>query len=404
MSNMIGKKTNKVVLFGHFGENNFGDTILLVNSVQLLQSLNKSISVLSANPNNTRNNLLKNNISVDHVQILYSGRYGLSDPSSSGMHRFSWILKQIREIHNCDLILIGPGTILQDKTNRLFILFWYSRILIARIFGRDFGFLGIGVGVVDHWISKSIVKNIGKTALFTITRDQASKEVLLKKFDFNPKRVYALVDLSYLSSINCNKSLLKNEGLHVGINFRNLENKHFYGNKNRMEHYIRVILEFTKKLRTEFKIEKISFVTMCSEGGQSDLPIYDLINNEFKKFQLGNVDLVDTEQDISSLENKLEEMDFFVGTRFHSIVLSTKLLIPTLAIAYSEKVEYYMEQLECEYLSIPVDEIDLCEMVKRFDFILTNKINIQNKLSLKSMEQKQKALTYPIILDKLMSK
>lgn len=399
----VNQINKKIVLFGHFGENNLGDTILLVNAVRLLQNLGRPLCILSANPNNTRNNLTKNNILLENINVIYSGRHGISDPSVGGITKLAWIIKHITEIFNCGSILIGPGTILQDKTNKLFIFFWFSRILIAKIAGKDFGLLGVGVGEVHHWASKQMLKYIGKNAVFTITRDRTSKEILLMDFGFDTKRTYDLVDLSYLENNKCKDPEKKNNGLHVGINFRNLENKHFSGNKNQMEKYTKTIIDFTKKLRAELKIETINFFSMCSEGGQSDLPIYQMLNNEFSKTDLGNINLVDTAQDISSFEDELEKMDFFVGTRLHSIVLSTKLSIPTLAIAYSEKVEYYMDQLDCEYLSIPVEKIELSEMADKFEYMINNNKIIQINLISKTTELKHKAYMYPIILRELMS-
>jgi polysaccharide pyruvyl transferase WcaK-like protein len=406
--NEVNRINRKIVLFGHFGENNLGDTILLVNAVRLLQNLDRPLCILSADPNNTRNNLTKNNVSLENINVIYSGRHGISDPSVGGVTKFAWIIKHIKEIFNCGSILIGPGTILQDKTHKLFIFFWFSRILIAKIAGKDFGLLGVGVGEVHHWASKQMLKYIGKNAVFTITRDRTSKEILLMDFGFDTKRIYDLVDLSYLeiNKLENNKYKdpeKKNNGLHVGINFRNLEDKHLSGNKNQMEKYTKTIVDFTKKLRAELKMETISFFSMCSEGGQSDLPIYQMLNNEFSKTDLGNINLVDTAQDISSFEDELEKMDFFVGTRLHSIVLSTKLSIPTLAIAYSEKVEYYMDQLDCGYLSIPLEKIELSEMIDKLEYMIYNKKTIQKNLISKTTKLKHKAYMYPIILRELMS-
>jgi len=393
---MINKK---VVLFGHFGENNLGDTILLINSLKILRGL--KIIVFSGNPTNTKNNILQNNIDPKNIQIIYSGRWGLLDSSKKGLSKISWFFESLKGIFSCDLFLVGPGTILQDKTNRHFILFWFSRIIIAKMLCKKFGFFGIGIGNISSWISKKIVRYIGKSVAFTITRDKTSKDVLITDFYFKPLTTYQLIDLGVMENENIHTNYeAQQEIKRIGINFRNLEKKHFLGDEKSKNNYIKSVVGFTKYLKTNFSNVDITFFSMCSEGSQSDLLLYEIINEEFLKNNLGKIYLVESNQNISCFENEMQKMDLFVGTRLHSVILSTSLSIPTLVIAYSEKVDYYMKEIDYTNLSMPVNNISASKLINKLEYLVKNRNAISTKLTIKNVELKKKVSMYRKILEK----
>jgi len=400
---MISKenKGKRAILFGGFGEHNIGDTILLVNSLRILKGL--KINIFTYNPERTRKNLMKNNLSFSDIDITYTGRWGISDPSKKGIKRFLWIFKSIRDIYKCDIFLIGPGTLMHDETNRLYIWFWLSRIIIAVLFRKKIAFWGAGIGSVESPIAKVTLKWIAKRTAFSITRDRGSREMMIKNYSFDPKKTINLIDLGVSENDykKPKKVKVNKKGLKIGINFRYLEEKHFKGNKKRMkENYIKTIGYFLNKLKLHNKTIELFFFPMCLDVHQNDLKMYHILHEKLKNSSLGEINIVNNDQNIERFKKEMKKMDLFIGVRLHSVVLSTSLSIPSLAISYSEKVDYYMKEIDCNKLLMQSNNILYSELVEKFNYMVKNSYSISKKLIEKNKELKKRIPYYTKILNK----
>ncbi len=193
-------KTHLFTLIGHFGENNVGDDILLLSLINgLRDNFNDcKIYIVTANTDNTRNLLLRESVPLSSLDFIYSGRWGLINRSKGVFSSFSWIFKTLYITSKSSLVIIGPGSVITDSTNPLFILFYLVKIIIPFLFRHPYAFVGIGTGDMNNQFNKILIKAFANRAVLISTRDEESARDL-KELGVIESKIFTLADLSFYS-------------------------------------------------------------------------------------------------------------------------------------------------------------------------------------------------------------
>jgi polysaccharide pyruvyl transferase WcaK-like protein len=196
---MLQRKKRNFILFGTYGEDNTGDDILLLAMIKGLRLRWRDcrLIILTGNRLRTKTFLEREKIPLDRVILLYSGRWGILEPSLRIPHSLGWILENIRWAGRCDLLIIGPGNQLQDVTNRWRLIFFLSRSLMTWVLGRRYAFIGLGFWEVRHGFSRILLRLVGRRAAIISTRDQGSARQLVQ-MGIGPEKITALADISFL--------------------------------------------------------------------------------------------------------------------------------------------------------------------------------------------------------------
>lgn len=145
-----------IVLSGYYGFDNVGDEAILYSIIKAFRKLqpNINITVLSNNPEQTAKTY--------NVQSI--NRWSFKDVSA--------VLKE------ADGLVSGGGSLLQDKTGLKSIPYYTGIMRIAKNHKTPVFIYAQGMGPIDRWISKLLVKNsLNKVDEITI-RDEASKQLL----------------------------------------------------------------------------------------------------------------------------------------------------------------------------------------------------------------------------------
>ncbi|MEG1616668.1 MAG: polysaccharide pyruvyl transferase family protein [Bacteroidales bacterium] len=83
------------------------------------------------------------------------------------------------------------------------------------------------------------------------------------------------------------------------------------------------------------------------------------------------------------LKSIYSNVDYIVGTRFHSVIFSNASKIPALSIAYGgNKSRGIMRDIEMEDFVIDIDKVSPGEMIEKFKMIISNRDSIIEGLSL----------------------
>jgi colanic acid/amylovoran biosynthesis protein len=73
------------------------------------------------------------------------------------------------------------------------------------------------------------------------------------------------------------------------------------------------------------------------------------------------------------LRSMYGELDYMVGTRFHSVIFSLTALVPALAIEYEHKTSGIMRDLELEQWVLPMDGLAANDIQVRFDALIAGR-------------------------------
>jgi polysaccharide pyruvyl transferase WcaK-like protein len=98
------------------------------------------------------------------------------------------------------------------------------------------------------------------------------------------------------------------------------------------------------------------------------------------------------EYDPTELKGIVGQFDLFIGARFHSIIASTSMHVPTVVIAWSHKYYEMMKMLGQEKYVCDYKTVTFNELVSKIKDIWINKEEIENELRIKTEVAKKSAL------------
>ncbi|WP_163193889.1 polysaccharide pyruvyl transferase family protein [Clostridium thermarum] len=147
--------------------------------------------------------------------------------------------------------------------------------------------------------------------------------------------------------------------------------------------YGKVLLSFTELIKhiissTDFNIVLVPHVTI---EGNND---YDVLKDLYERFRdSGRIVLLDQEYTAAQLKGFISSCRFFIGTRTHATIAAYSSCVPTLALGYSVKARGIARDIfgDEKHFVIPVQHLlEPNQVIKEFDFILTNENLIRNHL------------------------
>ena len=159
--------SKRILISGYYGFSNVGDEAVLSAIVRGLKSqANVDITVLSASPEETAQ--------LHGVRAL--PRMSLSQVT--------------RALKDCDLLISGGGSLIQDATSLRSLTYYLAVISLAKRYRRKVMILGQGIGPLRRSISRRLVKR-ALTGVDLITVRDAQSADLLAEMGIGPVKVTA---------------------------------------------------------------------------------------------------------------------------------------------------------------------------------------------------------------------
>ncbi len=148
----------KVLLSGYYGFDNAGDEAVLYAIVHALREAQADIdiTVLSNQPAKTAEQL---------------GVKAIDRWSKGGM---------VKAVKNCDVLISGGGSLLQDVTSKNGILYYLGLIKLAQMMKKKVMIYAQGIGPVNHGRNRSLVRKILNKADVITVRDLDSRMELMQ--------------------------------------------------------------------------------------------------------------------------------------------------------------------------------------------------------------------------------
>lgn len=384
------KDKYNILLSCYSGEKDSGDeTMLFCIREQLAKELDKPF-VLTAFSNNP--NLSKE--FVPDVEYIYSGRYGLKDPSENGIRKIRWIFRMISAIWKCDILLTGGGTILYDESTPFFVPFWFLKIFIAQFFRKPTAFYGIGVGPLDRKSSAFLMNTLGKRMSFISLRGVESLKCM-KKFKISPKKIFLTADPAvtiYCADDEMYQEYCQKENLHPNVDKETvvIVIREWFERPNRgleeaqngiskitsYQDYVKQFGEFARYL-IEKENANIIFMPMGTMPPCDDrIVMRDVMTYmEHEKMDMSDVFLMSDIADPRIMTSIMASAKAVVTTRFHGLVYATSQNVPALAVAYTTKYYDYYNYLGLSEYVISMNEFDTGTLIKKYEEILEKKGN-----------------------------
>lgn len=306
----------KYVVSGYIGFDNFGDeAIAKVLTDKLKSEGAEKITLISSNPEKTAK---------------------LHGVDSCPMLKFFNPLKE------ADVLISGGGSLLQDVTSLKSLIYYLGIIYSALFLRKKVIIFSQGIGPINSKIGQILTKIALKNCKQISVRDKKSQE-LLKSWKIDSKLVKdPIFDLDLPQ---------KNKKGVVGIQLRNYPTL--------SKGFLKSLAEEIIKRFPDKKIEIFSFqdsldLSVCEEFGM----ILRKLAPESNIQVLSGLSIKDVFERVSDLE-------YMVGMRFHANVVAIKSGVKTLAINYDIKVKKLADEF-----NLPIIELGAKDFSNEFDKLI----------------------------------
>ena len=303
----------KVLISGYIGFNNFGDELIFDILKSHLKSLNCDVSALSASKN-----------------------YDIKT------YNYKNIIEILKAILNCDIVISGGGSLLQNKTSNFSLIYYLSIILLAKLFFKKVIIFAQGFETIKGRFFELLTKNILKMCDFVSVRDNNSQKYL-KTLGINSIQLcdpaFSILDKIIPSK---NKS-------GVILQLRKV--------KNVNEDYLRVLASVIVKY-----YDKIDVLALQEEY---DKEICQKFIKEFKK--VGGSARYIYNKDINETINTINNCEVMISTRLHGLIVASALNCKVFALSYDDKTKTLAQDLDIPNVDIcNFDEYESDEKLKKF--------------------------------------
>ena len=146
----------KIALSGYYGFDNAGDEALLLAITSSIKAMapKADFVVFSGNPART---------TASHsLYAVY--------------HKNPW--QVCRQLHQCDLLISGGGSIFQDVTSAQSLWYYIGVVALAKLLGKPVMFYAQGVGPINLPLSKWLMRLIANKVNIISVRDRESADLL----------------------------------------------------------------------------------------------------------------------------------------------------------------------------------------------------------------------------------
>jgi polysaccharide pyruvyl transferase WcaK-like protein len=360
---MTGKENMRqktVLLLGSYGQSNLGDDLLMWNYLELLAG--RGYQQIYVNANTTE--FLPEMVKKTYPNLHIINTYGTS------------ILDYLRLIKKVDCVVYGGGTLykeLYSSTGRSpysVIIRMMGFNLVARLVGTKLYHLHIGTGSLKTHTGRLISKIALSCATMTVFRDQQSYDFAKNTLHVAPGKIKKSTDGLFIDHV-WEKSWKKSDfsidrkkyKRVIGVNVLS-DIPDWIGR----EHYEATMKRFIKTLFDQG--DYVLFVPFQTDfNPHNDLEFMKEIFADVLENHSGQYRMLE-KVPIEMIHSYLKQCDFFVGMRFHSLLLSTVSNIPFVALAYDTKCWRFVEEVGYDH-AMKLEELDhdalvsLCEKVDR---------------------------------------
>lgn len=295
----------KVVVSGYYGFGNFGDETILSILLKHLKKITSDITVISENPDFTKNN------------------YGVNSVKRFDLKNIFAVIK------NSDVLISGGGSLLQNVTSSKSLAYYLFIIALGVLLNKKVIIFAQGIGPIKGKLAQIFVKYILRCCHYISVRDQNSLN-LLESWGLNSDLV---CDPVY--SLEGNMA----EKTHtVGIQLRNFKTMN-----------LNLLQKLAMLINSKFSGYRIEIFSLQKSQD------YDLSIRFENILHSINPD-IKTEIISDNIVENLSKLEYLIGMRFHALLVALKFGVKCCAINYDIKVEKLAKDYNLPIISMTASE------------------------------------------------
>ncbi|MBO8170325.1 MAG: polysaccharide pyruvyl transferase CsaB [Bacillaceae bacterium] len=310
----------RVLISGYYGFDNAGDDAVLYGIISSLKRhLDRvEISVLSNKPDETRK------------------RFGI--PAYN-----RWKPTEIiTRVKHCDLLVMGGGSLLQDATSPRSVIYYLGIVTIAKMLTKPVIFYAQGVGPISHPLSKKLIRLIvNRVDVITVRDEQSGQDlkdlgvtqapihvtadpaITINPEEIGPERGQRILD-QYTPADSASPKM--------AISVRKWKNETRYRRE-------------LARLADDMIDQGWNIYLIPMQYPADIAESREIIKHMNHRDKPHRVFLLDQKMDFRDIISVIENMDFVLGMRLHSVILSAVTGVPFVALSYDPKVERFVERI-----------------------------------------------------------
>lgn len=341
----------KILISGYYGFNNIGDESILRTVIDNLREklTDIDITVLSQDPRQT------------------SEKYNVH-----AAHRMS--LKEIfQAVRQCDLLLSGGGSLLQDATSSRSILYYLFILRLAQLMGKETFIYSQGIGPITMKRNQRLTAHALRRASGIVVRDAKSRDLLVS-IGVPDDLIHVTADPVIRArrvGTDLGEDILRREGcprvrerLTVGWAVKaRRPDAVFYREIQKCIRWLREEYDADSVLIPFFHSEDLSVCEAIASG--LDVPVGCLKEKHLSEETLSIIGC----------------MDVLVGIRLHSLIYAAVMGVPMIGVSYDPKVDSFLSSIQRPTLC-SVEAFSLEKFQDAFRETLQNRESIRETTAL----------------------
>jgi polysaccharide pyruvyl transferase WcaK-like protein len=395
------RKRNKISLFGHFGQINFGNESTLK---AILYHLHRHIPDAETTCICTYPDVTTRTYNIDAVPmtgVFVKPLWLRGNPAARFLRKiiigipselYRW-LAAIRILKGMGMLIV-PGTGLLTDVCGLsgwgpYTMFKWS--LVAKLCRCKLLFVSVGAGPVYSALGKYFVKSALSLADFRSYRDNASLEYLKGiGFPTNSDRVYPDLVFSLPEAVIANDNSEKRRRSVVGLGLME-----YYGKPSVDSPGNAIYLAYLENLVVFLRwLLAHEYDARLLIGDVGDRRVTEEFKSLLKERSLIYDEARIIDEPVSSVEHLLSQLaatDIVVATRFHNVLLALLLNKPVISISFHHKCASLMSEMGLGEYCHDINHMNAGRLIEQFQDVERNAEKLKPVIRQK-VEQSRKAL------------
>ena len=322
----------KILISGYYGFSNAGDEAMLTAIITALRKKDPSveITVISGHPEATSK--------LHQVKAV---------------HRFA-PLGILKAMLHTDLLISGGGSLLQNVTSHISLLYYLSIIALARLLGRRVMLFAQGIGPIRGGVCRLLTRLICSRADLITVRDDGSLEDL-NAMGIPASRVLVTSDAVFSlppGRKEEGKRLLAKLGVDLNRPVVGFALRHWKGEAR----FSREFAGAADALKWEFGAQILFIPLQFPADAELSQAVAAAMENQ------QDVYMLDQKCSTQEYQDLISGLHLLIGMRLHALVFAAINDVPLMAVSYDPKVDRFVAGMKGNVVNT-IDKITAGEIL-----------------------------------------
>ena len=336
----------KFVVSGYYGFKNSGDDALLLSITNQIRNdyNNPEIVVLSNSPKKTKKDYAVKSVNRYNIFVIL------------------W------HILNCDILISGGGTLIQDETSTKSLLYYLAIIKIAKFFRKKVMLYANGIGPLKSFKNIEKAKNVlNEIDLITLRDSNSLSE--LQQIEVTKPTIELTADPVFMLENDENSdTLMEIYNLPKDKKLMCVSVRHWKGNP---ENFAEIMADFCDYANEKYGIFTVFMPMQISRDYEISLKIKQSMKSESA--------IIGGKYPFETVLSLISKMYLCVGMRLHSLIFSANMLVPTIGLVYDPKIKGFLTDIN-ETRYVDVKDVSAASLQEYLDDIYENYDEIKRRM------------------------